>query len=96
MDFIDFIHFPFEMKLTLKQVSLDIRPDFVHCIQFRWSFQILSRHKRRRSQILSYLRATQSQSNIMSVKSINDESHFQAELQAAGIKLVVVDFTATW
>lgn len=32
----------------------------------------------------------------MSVKSINDESHFQAELQAAGIKLVVVDFTATW
>lgn len=32
----------------------------------------------------------------MAVRVINDESHFQAELQNAGIKLVVVDFTATW
>lgn len=32
----------------------------------------------------------------MSVRVINDESHFQAELTAAGIRLVVVDFTATW
>lgn len=32
----------------------------------------------------------------MSVKSITDEGHFQAELAAAGGKLVVVDFTATW
>lgn len=32
----------------------------------------------------------------MSVREINDESHFQAELHNAGIKLVVVDFTAAW
>lgn len=32
----------------------------------------------------------------MSVRVINDESHFQAELTAAGIRLVVVDFTASW
>ncbi|XP_058058997.1 thioredoxin-like protein 1 [Anopheles bellator] len=32
----------------------------------------------------------------MSVRAINDEGHFQAELSAAGAKLVVVDFTATW
>ncbi|XP_055606650.1 thioredoxin-like protein 1 [Uranotaenia lowii] len=32
----------------------------------------------------------------MAVKAINDEAHFQAELSAAGGKLVVVDFTATW
>ncbi|XP_052872300.1 thioredoxin-like protein 1 [Anopheles cruzii] len=32
----------------------------------------------------------------MSVRTINDEGHFQAELSAAGAKLVVVDFTATW
>lgn len=32
----------------------------------------------------------------MSVRVINDEAHFQAELSAAGIRLVVVDFTATW
>lgn len=32
----------------------------------------------------------------MAVKAINDEAHFQAELAAAGAKLVVVDFTATW
>lgn len=32
----------------------------------------------------------------MSVKVINDEAQFQAELSAAGIRLVVVDFTATW
>lgn len=32
----------------------------------------------------------------MAVKAINDEGHFQAELSAAGGKLVVVDFTATW
>ncbi|KAL1512513.1 hypothetical protein ABEB36_002095 [Hypothenemus hampei] len=30
------------------------------------------------------------------VKTITDESHFQAELTNAGSKLVVVDFTATW
>jgi thiol-disulfide isomerase/thioredoxin len=29
----------------------------------------------------------------MSVRAINDEAHFQAELSAAGAKLVVVDFT---
>lgn len=32
----------------------------------------------------------------MGVRSINDDAHFQTELQAAGIRLVVVDFTATW
>lgn len=32
----------------------------------------------------------------MAVREINDESHFQAELQNAGINLVVVDFTAAW
>ncbi|CRL06231.1 CLUMA_CG019052, isoform A [Clunio marinus] len=32
----------------------------------------------------------------MSVREINDENHFQAELSSAGIKLVVVDFTAAW
>ncbi|XP_020798165.1 thioredoxin-like protein 1 [Drosophila serrata] len=32
----------------------------------------------------------------MSVRVINDESHFQAELTQAGVRLVVVDFTATW
>lgn len=32
----------------------------------------------------------------MSVREITDESHFQAELQNASIKLVVVDFTAAW
>ncbi|EDW17266.1 hypothetical protein AWZ03_009244 [Drosophila navojoa] len=32
----------------------------------------------------------------MAVRVINDESHFQAELSQAGIRLVVVDFTATW
>lgn len=32
----------------------------------------------------------------MAVRAINDDTHFQAELSAAGIKLVVVDFTATW
>lgn len=32
----------------------------------------------------------------MSVREITDETHFQAELSTAGIKLVVVDFTATW
>lgn len=30
------------------------------------------------------------------VREINDENHFQAELTQAGIKLVVVDFTAAW
>lgn len=32
----------------------------------------------------------------MAVTAINDDLHFQAELTGAGIKLVVVDFTATW
>lgn len=32
----------------------------------------------------------------MGVRSINDDAHFQTELTAAGIRLVVVDFTATW
>lgn len=32
----------------------------------------------------------------MSVREITDESHFQAELSTSGIKLVVVDFTASW
>lgn len=32
----------------------------------------------------------------MAVRVINDEAHFQAELSSAGVKLVVVDFTATW
>lgn len=32
----------------------------------------------------------------MSVRVIEDESNFQQELQAAGVRLVVVDFTATW
>lgn len=32
----------------------------------------------------------------MSVREITDENHFQAELSTAGIKLVVVDFTASW
>jgi len=32
----------------------------------------------------------------MAVRVINDEAQFQAELASAGIKLVVVDFTATW
>uniref|UniRef100_U5EV95 Putative thioredoxin-like protein n=1 Tax=Corethrella appendiculata TaxID=1370023 RepID=U5EV95_9DIPT len=32
----------------------------------------------------------------MSVKTINDEAHFQAELSSSSGKLVVVDFTATW
>jgi hypothetical protein len=32
----------------------------------------------------------------MAVRVINDEGHFQAELVAAGVKLVVVDFTAQW
>lgn len=32
----------------------------------------------------------------MAVREIKDGSHFEAELAAAGIKLVVVDYTATW
>lgn len=32
----------------------------------------------------------------MSVRVINDEANFQTELSAAGVRLVVVDFTATW
>lgn len=32
----------------------------------------------------------------MAVRIINDEMHFQTELSTAGVKLVVVDFTATW
>ncbi|KAG5673752.1 hypothetical protein PVAND_003772 [Polypedilum vanderplanki] len=32
----------------------------------------------------------------MSVREITDEAHFQTELHQAGIKLVVVDFTAAW
>lgn len=32
----------------------------------------------------------------MSVRAIEDDRHFQQELQAAGGRLVVVDFTATW
>lgn len=32
----------------------------------------------------------------MSVRAINDDLHFQGELATAGIKLVIVDFTATW
>lgn len=32
----------------------------------------------------------------MSLRVINDDAHFQSELAAAGIRLVVVDFTATW
>lgn len=32
----------------------------------------------------------------MAVRVINDDAHFQAELSSAGVKLVVVDFTATW
>lgn len=32
----------------------------------------------------------------MAVSVINDDLHFQTELSNAGIKLVVVDFTATW
>ncbi|XP_060536095.1 thioredoxin-like protein 1 [Cylas formicarius] len=30
------------------------------------------------------------------IKAVTDEANFQAELSAAGAKLVVVDFTATW
>ncbi|XP_037949061.1 thioredoxin-like protein 1 [Teleopsis dalmanni] len=32
----------------------------------------------------------------MSIREINDEAHFQSELLAAGTRLVVVDFTASW
>ncbi|XP_053954584.1 thioredoxin-like protein 1 [Anastrepha ludens] len=32
----------------------------------------------------------------MSVRVINDDAHFQTELSSAGIRLVVVDFTASW
>ncbi|KAH8302840.1 hypothetical protein KR044_011076 [Drosophila immigrans] len=32
----------------------------------------------------------------MTVRVINDEAHFQAELTQAGVRLVVVDFTAAW
>lgn len=32
----------------------------------------------------------------MSVRVIKNEAHFQSELVAAGVRLVVVDFTATW
>ena len=32
----------------------------------------------------------------MSVRVINDDAHFQSELSSAGIRLVVVDFTAIW
>lgn len=32
----------------------------------------------------------------MSVRVINDDAHFQSELSSAGIRLVVVDFTASW
>lgn len=32
----------------------------------------------------------------MSVRVINNEAHFRNELAAAGVRLVVVDFTATW
>lgn len=31
-----------------------------------------------------------------SVRVINDEAHFQAELSNAAARLVVADFTATW
>ena len=34
--------------------------------------------------------------NMSSVKQMQDDSQFQAELAAAGSKLVVVDFTASW
>lgn len=30
------------------------------------------------------------------VRVINDDDHFQGELNSAGTKLVVVDFTASW
>lgn len=32
----------------------------------------------------------------MSVRVIEDDNHFRTELNAAGIRLVVVDFTASW
>ncbi|XP_073843878.1 thioredoxin-like [Musca autumnalis] len=32
----------------------------------------------------------------MSVRVINDDAHFHSELASAGIKLIVVDFTASW
>jgi hypothetical protein len=31
-----------------------------------------------------------------SVRVINDDSHFQAEMSSSGTKLVLVDFTASW
>lgn len=30
------------------------------------------------------------------IRVIEDEAHFRSEIQGAGTKLVVVDFTATW
>jgi hypothetical protein len=31
-----------------------------------------------------------------SVRIINNDNHFEAEMATSGTKLVVVDFTATW
>jgi hypothetical protein len=31
-----------------------------------------------------------------SVRVINDDNHFQAEMSSSGTKLVVVDYTASW
>jgi cytochrome bd-type quinol oxidase subunit 1 len=31
-----------------------------------------------------------------SVRVINNDNHFDAEMASSGTKLVVVDFTATW
>lgn len=45
---------------------------------------------------VSNFRIGKFRSNKMSVRVIEDENHFQAELAAAGIRLVVVDFTASW
>ena len=35
-------------------------------------------------------------SNMGSVRVMNNDSHFEAEMASSGTKLVVVDFTASW
>lgn len=85
-------------KLTAKtEYRDDNKPKFAHfAFKFAGHSELLLVTKGRDHRFRKFYVQRIHKRVTMSVKSINDELHFQAELQAAGVKLVVVDFTATW